>query len=231
MKTEVCVYSWEEKQLKTFIEDLLEHKSLKNSNAYCYGNILLETIKKDREYEIIDGQQRLTTLSIFLRSLFNVMSERIKNGKTFKIDDEIINIETEINFYIIDNGSAKLRPTPNDCGCYDTLIIENKNDYQSETPSQKRMKFAKEFFYNELNKLDEEDLTSIFCIVQNSTINRIELEGKKESALMFELQNNRGKELTNLEKLKSFLMYQVYAHSKADETEYNINYISKQRKL
>ena len=43
---------------------------------------------------------------------------------------------------------------------------------------------------------------------------------------MFELQNNRGKDLTNLEKLKSFLMYQLYVFSTPDETEGNINYVS-----
>ncbi len=59
-------------------------------------------------------------------------------------------------------------------------------------------------------------------------INHIELTGKKESALMFELQNNRGKDLTNLEKLKSFLMYQLYIYSEPDETESNIEYVSNQ---
>lgn len=43
---------------------------------------------------------------------------------------------------------------------------------------------------------------------------------------MFELQNNRGKDLTNLEKLKSFLMYQLYVYSKPDETNSNIETVT-----
>ena len=38
----------------------------------------------------------------------------------------------------------------------------------------------------------------------------IELEGKKDSALMFELENNRGKELTNMEKIKSYFIFKVF---------------------
>ena len=55
---------------------------------------------------------------------------------------------------------------------------------------------------------------------------KIELEGKKESALMFELQNNRGKDLTNMEKLKSYFMYQLYVYSAPDEVNDNIEYLS-----
>ena len=52
------------------------------------------------------------------------------------------------------------------------------------------------------------------------------MQGKKESALMFELQNNRGKDLTNLEKLKSYFMYETYVNSLTEETESNVETIS-----
>ncbi len=43
---------------------------------------------------------------------------------------------------------------------------------------------------------------------------------------MFELQNNRGKDLTNLEKLKSYFMYETYVNSLTEETESNVETIS-----
>jgi uncharacterized protein with ParB-like and HNH nuclease domain len=49
-------YSWGKENWKTFLEDLFEQ--LEGDNYYFYGNILLETIKKNRAYEIIDGQER-----------------------------------------------------------------------------------------------------------------------------------------------------------------------------
>ena len=55
-------YSWEEPNWKTFLDDLLEQ--IQGHNNYFFGNLLLEVISKNRKYEIIDGQQRITTLSI-----------------------------------------------------------------------------------------------------------------------------------------------------------------------
>ena len=40
-------YSWDEKERKIFFEDLKEQQT--GGNTYCYGNILLESIKKDTE--------------------------------------------------------------------------------------------------------------------------------------------------------------------------------------
>lgn len=72
----VCqmAYSWEEKQWRYFYLDLKEQTQY--NSEYFYGNILLQTIKKDHKYNIIDGQQRLTSITIFLRSLFNIFKER-----------------------------------------------------------------------------------------------------------------------------------------------------------
>ena len=67
-------YSWDKKNWEMFLEDILEQ--LNGDNNYFYGNILLETIKKDRNYEVIDGQQRLTTLTIFMRALLNTLDNR-----------------------------------------------------------------------------------------------------------------------------------------------------------
>lgn len=219
-------YSWETLQTKVFLDDIKEHKSSDKNNPYCYGNILLETIKEG-EYEIIDGQQRITTISIFMRCLLNTFSSRIKKGKIFKTsEDKEINISSEENRYFKDHGIIKLCPTQYDKVCYDSIVIDNKDNYICSTPSQARMVAAKKFFTAELNKLSDEDLVVIFETVKSSKINRITMHGKKESALMFELQNNRGKELTNLEKLKSFLMYQLYVYSSPEETDSNIEYVS-----
>jgi len=222
-------YSWEELQTKTFLEDLIEHKNSDKNNPYCYGNILLETISEGKKYEIIDGQQRITTLSIFLRALLNTFHIRIDQGIVLKTSkDEKIIIEDEEDNYFKDHGVIKLRPTVFDQACYDTIIIDNLDSYNCITPSQKRMLSAKRYFSQELIKLSDHDLVCVFETVQNAIINHIELTGKKESALMFELQNNRGKDLTNLEKLKSFLMYQLYVYSDPNETDANIEYVSNQ---
>ena len=49
-------YCWEEEQWDAFLNDLLEQTE--GDNNYFFGNILLETIRKDFLYEIIDGRRK-----------------------------------------------------------------------------------------------------------------------------------------------------------------------------
>ena len=212
-------YSWEKKEWSTFLSDLKEQ--IEGDNNYFFGNILLETIKKGRKYEIIDGQQRLTTLVIFIRALLNILEERMQQGENVKID-----LESKYSIYLKDKGNIKIRPVDYDKACFDSLIIENNETFNVNSISQKRIENAKKFFIDELSKESTKAILQIFDKLEETELTTIELKGKKEAALMFELQNNRGKDLTNMEKLKSYFMYQMYVYSPSDETEANIEYIS-----
>jgi hypothetical protein len=217
-------YSWTKPNWTTFLEDLLEQ--LEGDNSYFYGNILLETIKKNRKYEIIDGQQRITTLTIFIRSLLNILESRS--------DEEILNdfdFKEKIKIYIKNNGNIKLRPVEYDRACYDSLIVDNNSKFQINTPSQKKILEAKNFFENGLNNLSTDKILELLEKIEDTELTLIELDNKKDSALMFELENNRGKDLTNMEKIKSYFMYQMYVYSKEDDTEINIENISNIFKL
>lgn len=211
-------YSWEEDQWKAFLEDLIEQSE--GENNYFYGNILLEVIEKGKKYEIIDGQQRLTTLTIFMRSLLNVLKEQNKDVENVNID-----FEQKQKIYFEDNGNKKLRPVDYDRAFYDTIIIDNREMFPT-SESQSRILRAKKYFERKLKRYTTENLQNILNKLEDSEIIRIEFEGKKDSALMFELQNNRGKALTNMERLKSFFMYQLYVHSTADDVEKNVEYVS-----
>jgi uncharacterized protein with ParB-like and HNH nuclease domain len=212
-------YAWEQKEWKTFLEDIVEQ--VEGDNNYFFGNILLETIKKGVQYEVIDGQQRLTTLTIFMRSLFTVLKERSSNG-----EDIEFSIEDKERIFLKDGGNKKLRPVAYDMACYDALIMDGKTTFETSSSSQKRIKAAKAFFIKELEEKSTPVLVEILEKLESTEITSIELIGKKDAALMFELQNNRGKDLTNMERLKSYFMYQMYVYSKPEETETNIEYVS-----
>jgi len=85
---------------------------------------------------------------------------------------------------------------------------------------------AKAYFIDELKQLSTIELLKILDKIEDTELTCIELQHKKDSALMFELQNNRGKDLTNMEKLKSYFMYQMYVSSEKEETGVNIEYLS-----
>lgn len=68
-------YAWENKQLSDFIDDF---KNQKVDKDYFFGTILFQEVGKKGAYdiiEIVDGQQRITTLIIFLNSLLSQYTE------------------------------------------------------------------------------------------------------------------------------------------------------------
>ena len=212
-------YSWDREQWKALFDDLKEQ--IQGSNNYFFGNLLLETISKDKDYEIIDGQQRMTTLTIFIRSLLNVLAERIKAGESITI-----NMESKIRLFLKDGGNKKIRPVDYDRACFDALIIDGNLNFTTSSSSQKRIKDAKIYFTKELQKEKTDIILKILDKIESTHIGVIELEGKKDAALMFELQNNRGKDLTNMERIKSYFMYQMYVYSKVKETDSNIEEVA-----
>lgn len=70
-------YSWEETQWSVFLEDLNE--ATKGDNHYFFGNVLLEKLSNDEPNDIIDGQQRITTIIIFARALCNTLRAKKSN--------------------------------------------------------------------------------------------------------------------------------------------------------
>lgn len=206
-------YSWQEDNWNVFFQDLMEQVG--RDNEYSYGNLLLETIKQDSEYDVIDGQQRLTTLVIFMRALYNVLRAK-------QADEEVLG---EIEEFFEKKKKKRLRPVDNDRACFDAIIIEDE-PYTVTSSSQECISNAKDHFVKELSRLDVNILLKIKNVILDSKVNRLELQGKKEAALMFELQNNRGRDLTNMEKLKSYFMYQMYVNSPAEETDANVENVS-----
>lgn len=220
-------YSWEEKQWDEFLEDLKE--TTKSDNHYFFGNVLLE--KSNNEVsDIIDGQQRVTTIIIFARALCNELQNRAKTEtlKSNMSNKEFIQYIQED--YLINRNKPKLEAVEYDRDYFRDFIIKGDSaKHEPQTPSQERIKNAKEFFEKKLKdtkNFSTDNLLAIFEAMEKAELIQITFKEKKDSVLMFELQNNRGKNLTNMEKLKSYLAYQIYTYC-GEEAENKLDDITK----
>lgn len=202
-------YAWEEKQLSDFNDDF---KNQKLNKDYFFGTILFQESGKRGAYdiiEIVDGQQRITTLIIFLNSLLSKYTE---------CDDDTK--ELYIETYIKYKSAYKLEVLFDDNDFFVTYILEN-NDIPIDiisTPSQKKLLYAKQFFDEKLSReYNQQQLKEMLQKVESTKVLTYSVQDKSEATLIFETTNDRGKQLTNLEKTKSFMMYKTYIAS--DEPE------------
>lgn len=217
-------YSWEKEQWNDLLDDLEE--ATKGENHYFFGNVLFEEINGETN-DIIDGQQRITTIIIFARALCNVLQIRAKNetlSSERNNEDFLKYIEED---YLMNRSKAKLQAVEYDRDYFKDVIIHNDDKkHEPQTPSQKRIKEAKTFFEKKLKEKETKEILDIFQALQKAEILSIPFANKKDSVLMFELQNNRGKKLTNMEKLKSYLAYQIYTYCNKEVSEAKLKEIT-----
>lgn len=206
-------YAWETKQLQDFINDL-DNQIL--GRDYFFGTILLQ-IRDNEGYfkviDIVDGQQRLTTLTVFMRLLLDRLS-------SFGDDISILR-ETYVQY----RDEYKLRVVEYDQDFFRKCVLEDCAEAEKliKTPSQRRLIEAKKFFKKELEPRSVENLRELREKIENAKVLTYAVLNNAEATLIFETTNDRGKSLTDLEKIKSFLMYKVY--TVANDPERNLKII------
>ncbi len=172
------------------------------------------------EFEIVDGQQRIATILIMLKELIKAMEERRALPP-----EELARLKED---YLRSGSVYKLELLGDDKEFFRRYIIEEESPPQGPlTPSQKRLLEAKNFFRRKLNEIEttfakeefKEFLLSFLTKVETIELMVYPLKEMAEAARIFELVNDRGKDLTNLDKTKSFLMYLAYLSAPVDEQE------------
>ncbi len=214
-------YSWEEKQIVQFLEDL------KNAeNQYYLGHFLFET--KDNEEStllIIDGQQRLTTCIIFFSVVRMLLSKRKDNGKSIAL-----NLDDIKDYYLRDlrKDTQKFRTVRDDNNFFIDEIVDQKEKHsqESDTASKIRIRNAKEIFQRQLSDEKTIDIERWYGLIENAAITEYVVKDKTQATQIFAFQNDRGKKLSNLEIIKANFMLQIYLSSNSKEKmEENIVYL------
>lgn len=203
-------YAWvENPQLEAFINDLEQHRPLaEQGRAYFLGTILLtadatSSGTSENTYAVVDGQQRMTTSVLFIASALGIVADNAtavdevqKANSTFlgrRTDRRFHTIETDDKFFdehVLDKGDRGQRPI--------------------ETPSMGRLMAARQFFDQKLSSLPQEEVRQLLRVLVTSKVLTYAVETASEATQIFEFQNDRGKRLTDLEALKSFLMHRLY---------------------
>ena len=105
-------YAWTEDQVITLFDDLVEYTNNQNESSYFLGCIVSFT-NENKEQEIIDGQQRITTLFLLLRAIHKKL---LKMSDSKERDNFIRQIEPAI--WIINELTGEAD--------YSTVLIESK---------------------------------------------------------------------------------------------------------
>lgn len=194
-------FSWESNQINQFIEDLKRAQ-----NEYFLGHFIFETRKTNTLF-IIDGQQRLTTCVIFFSALKEFL-QGIKDSDANRID-----LERLEDYYLKDKRTniQKLKTVSYDNNFFLDEVIEGKTISGSslDTASKIRLKEAKAIFIDAFNKTAIDEIARWVNLLETARVTTYIVKNKTQATQVFSFQNDRGKKLTNLEKVKAFLMQEI----------------------
>lgn len=215
-------YAWETRQRTEFLEDL---EILGPNREHFTGLVVLHNQgdaarKLDSEgksynlYDVVDGQQRLTTIVLLLDAVRRELAE---------LDDPMARTLAEgiRRSYVAAtdlSGQPLFKLTLNsDCDFYfRTVALSDQPGPQGpQISSERRLASARREFATYLQSHFNGDaaeyqdwLTGLYLkIVNQLRVSRYEVESAGDVGVIFEVMNNRGKPLSELEKVKNFLLY------------------------
>jgi hypothetical protein len=203
-------YAWEKRQCEDFLRDLAEHPQGDPLKRHFLGTVLLAAKPPGdfrNRFDLVDGQQRLTTATIFAV----VAIARMTKDESLRIRAETFRLAL-----LIGNGGERLfRTVPEDDGFLERFVLREEKPGEGEfsTPSKRRLWCAKAFFVEKLGAMEPKDVDRLLTVLYNSRVLVYSVDTPAEATQIFEFQNDRGKPLTELERLKSFLMHRIYLHS------------------
>ncbi len=193
-------YDWKTENCKQLYDDLVKVVK-KHRNSHFFGSIVSSYLPNGRytEYLVIDGQQRLTTVSLLLLAMYNLIKEGRAHPQTETMAQEIL------EDYLVDKHQPwetriKLKPVKNDRAAFGKLFDANeKNDKNSN------LTFNYEYFYNRIQK-EEISIEELYDALFALEIINIELTSDDDPQLIFESLNSTGVALSEGDKIRNFIL-------------------------
>lgn len=197
-------YDWKEEHCEQLFSDLIKLRDPQRHNHF-FGSIVSkqQSLTSPNIY-IIDGQQRITTISLLLIALY-----KLAQKGELKYENEV-SIKKIYGRYLVDEYSSdrkiKLKPIKNDMNAFDALLFKDEKDYDKESNVTRNYKM----FVDWIKKHDlilEDYLTAIEKLV----IIDIKLNENDDAQLIFESLNSTGKDLEEADKIRNYLLMSLQA--------------------
>ena len=221
-------YKWGNDQVEKLWDDIYEAFKGEKEN-YFLGSIITAApgeAEKTSYRDVVDGQQRLTTLMI----LFCVVRDLYPDLNQNSMADQAVTINTIKSSINRDGviGRLKLFTHERHQSKFDEIILNDKSTSLLNKPSKKDLKNDVEpehkfintavIFSEKLKQLGQVEATKLIDFLFNQVmIIRIDCSSPDFAIKLFQVLNDRGMDLTPADLLKSFLMEKLFEKYKDDQ--------------
>lgn len=139
-------YDWKEENCEQLFQDLLKlHNS--NRKSHFFGSIVSSIQPETDDRYIIDGQQRITTVSLLLIAMVNAQKEGLIEAVDPILVEKIFK-KYLVDEYQEDERKVKLKPIKKDMQAFDALLYKSKEEYVKESNVTRNY----EFFFDKITR-------------------------------------------------------------------------------
>ena len=191
-------YDWKEENCEQLFNDLLNlHES--NRKSHFFGSIVSSIQPGTEDRYIIDGQQRITTVSLLLIAMVNAQKEGLIEAVDSKLVEKIFK-RYLVDEYQEDERKVKLKPIKKDMEAFDALLYKSREQYIKESNVTRNY----DFFYDRVIRsgltIDE-----LFETIKKLEVINIRLDADDDPQLIFESLNSTGLDLSEADKIRNYL--------------------------
>ncbi len=206
------LYSWEEEQCKQLWDDIIKIGGNDKMNGHFIGSILYARVDDTHSSPllIIDGQQRLTTITLLFIALRNRSSEEVEILEKFsrkKVESYLINSDKD--------GDKKFRLILSESDKDTSLSLIDKD---RRKPSEPSLKIVENFkLFEKWIRKNTDKLETIFKGLEKLMIVWIALKKEKDDPqLVFESMNSKGIELTQTDLIRNYVVMETEIEKRKD---------------
>ena len=193
-------YDWKNDNCKQLFDDLVSVVK-ENKPSHFFGSIVSYPHSRE-EVILIDGQQRITTVSLILIAMINAL----KKGDLTTNDNTLL---LRLEDYIIDKydkteRKVRLKPFRYDCDAFDKLIYKEESEFINDSI----ITINYRYFYDRIVKYKELNADELFDAIDKHEVIDIELEPQHgdNPQLIFESLNSTGLDLSESDKIRNYVL-------------------------
>lgn len=213
-------YVWKRSNWEKLLDDVID-----NPKGHFLGSIITVNKNTDAltiaELELIDGQQRFTTIALLYAAIYYVLVfETTQEDKSDELKTEIINLKHRI-LQKSNKSQLKVEPSYQNENFNDYLAVLAELELKDNVPESKnlgnrRIYRAFKYFYDRLMEIDHSDkrifnndqIINILNRLNSSILVKIEVNSLADAFTLFETINNTGVKLTAIDLIKNNLLSQ-----------------------
>lgn len=195
-------YDWTEAQCRQLLTDILAAGVSEKINAHFIGSIVyihddIYSASGIRELSIIDGQQRLTTVTLIYVAIYHLLKSLGDQQKLARIHETYL-----INKFAAEEEKLKLRPTEKNDRAIKHLLSGDDGEFFDGGYSRILSNFG--FFRSRIN---EDNMETILNGLSKLMFVEVSLErGKDDAQRIFESLNSTGLELSQADLIRNFIL-------------------------